>query len=288
MSDVLETCDYYVDTQVWSIDVSIDARRWLSNFTADELPYAEDLLTAFTFINAKMSKAILRSCIERLSKVYIPTSGRQRALDWKAFLSEAIFTTIDIDDPNLTASGPQICRWARYHLGIPENQFLTKTAVLGRIASGKASCVILLDDIVGSGDQVIESWNSEVMVSGSLMSFRSISNDKKIPITYVPLIATDYGLTQIEAQCAGLAVYPGNVIDSSYSALSEDSAVWSPQNKAGALNFLEVTSKRAGIDNWKGYNNLGLTLAFSHSAPDSTLPIFSWKKNGWKPLIRWE
>ncbi|MGI4789714.1 MAG: phosphoribosyltransferase-like protein [Janthinobacterium lividum] len=69
--------------------------------------------------------------------------------------------------------------------------------------------------------------------------------------------------------------------------------MWPDHLRTSALDFLEKVSHRVGIydthggvNDWQGFNKLGLSLGFEHSVPDATLPIFYWEQNGWKPLLR--
>lgn len=282
MTDVLEICDSYIDMQVWSVEPAIQANLWLQNFTEEEKPYAEHLLASFLVFNEKMSRALLKAAYQ---KCYRDAIERGIVKNKEEFLKETIFSTVDIEDINMTSSGYNVCRMARHCLDIPEEQFLPKREALNKLTSKTAKIIILLDDFIGSGVQFTNSWTETENVNGRDVSYASICASEDITAYYIPLLATTYGLDGIYTICNNINIIPGNLLDETYSALSEKSFIWPDELKAGSEGFLFSASKRAGIVNWKGYNDLALTISISNSMPDATLPLFYWNKNGWKPLM---
>jgi hypothetical protein len=105
---------------------------------------------------------------------------------------------------------------------------------------------------------------------------------------YCPVFVAETGKAVIEQDCPNVLLSPAHFLPANYSALVEDSVVWPDELRSTALDFLETTSRRAGIGEWewRGYKDQGLTLAFAHGVPDATLPIFYHEQNNWKPLVR--
>lgn len=282
MADIIEICDSYLDMQVWPIDPQINAALWLDNFTEDELPYAEQLLASFLVFNEKMAKALLKSAFQKACRDAIKDGVVK---DGNDFLQSTVFSTIDIEDVNMTSSGYNVCRTARHCLNIGDEKFFNKNNCLNQLSSGTAKIVVFLDDFIGSGLQFTNSWTDTEMVNGRLISYASVCTAKTIKAYYLPILATTYGLSEIFKICSDIEIYPGNLLDETYSAISEKSFIWSEELKAGAYDFLLNASSRAGITDWKGWNNLALTISLCNSMPDATLPLFYWNKNGWNPLM---
>ena len=68
--------------------------------------------------------------------------------------------------------------------------------------------------------------------------------------------------------------------------------IWPEHLKYSGPSFIQNISQRIGVpddegpDDFRGFHRLGLAIAFAHSTPDATLPIFRWEGNGWFPLAR--
>jgi hypothetical protein len=125
------------------------------------------------------------------------------------------------------------------------------------------------------------------------VSFEKLAALARHRFFYCPLLCTELGMRRIGAECPGATLAPAHVVPPRYSAFAPDSVVWPAQLLLEGSAFIERYSAVAGVpdqpgavDDWRGFAGLGLTVAFSHSVPDATLPIFYWEKNGWTPLIR--
>ena len=222
-------------------------------------------------------------------------SGTQRTdfchgLLWQHFLTSTYVTYVQGEDPNPADSGLTFARKARQVLGIPEERIVDPERALAFLSTNPNQSVMLLDDFVGSGNQMIDTWHRPYGTTpGHTATFADIARSGP-NLCFVPIIATQYGLTRIQSQCPGLTVCPAHVLDDRYSLTASDSILWPDALKSGALSFIFETSKRAGIVDdykygWEGFHNLALGLALSGSVPDATLPLFFWDKNGWAPLI---
>ena len=161
---------------------------------------------------------------------------------------------------------------------------------LAHLSKNPDSPLMLVDDFVGSGNQMIETWQRSYRLTTEYSHSFADAAQRGADIFYVPIIATKSGLTEIENRCIGFEVRPAHILDERYSLISPHSILWPNDLKPGASSFLFNASRRAGIvdeyeHGWKGFHDLALALAFYHSVPDATLPLFFWAKNGWAPLI---
>jgi hypothetical protein len=294
--DVLRKCAYFIDVQLWPLKNRVNPDGWLKNFTADELQYATMLLNGFFYLSEGVVDAVYRSAFRDLVTFLRDPSDTAFAVEtkWRVFKERLLLTYCTGEDPNPTDSGLLFARKARQILNIPEERIVTPTVALERMAT-EGRPVAFVDDFVGSGAQFLQTWHRRTkagpLAGHSFASFASIN--PPVQAFYCPLVATSTGMKAIKDTCQGAVVSPAHVLNSRYSAIDPDSLIWPSELQLGAYKFLREASIRAGIpedvsrtDDWRGFHQLGLTLAFFHSVPDATLPLFYWEQNGWTPLIR--
>jgi hypothetical protein len=203
---------------------------------------------------------------------------------WRDFLSEVLVTPVQGEDNNISDSGRVFGRKARQVLGIGE-EHLHEPQDAAHLAKLNGRPLVLIDDFVGSGEQMIEMWET--------LGLESVAK-AGVPIYYAPALATAYGAQNIIACCDGLHLSAGQVIPRECSATERDSILWPAGKGEEYLKVVRQASLRAGIpdtngksvDDWQGFHNLGLALAMHGSIPDATLAIFRWECNGWNPLIK--
>lgn len=277
---------------VWPSSERMNFRAWLANFKKEERPFAFNLLNVFIYYNENLVDALFRAAVQRLSvpMVHSATSVQDARNRWRRFLASVQITYVQGEDPNPTDSGQLFARKARQVLGIDQKQITDPKQVPPALLQKPGSSVIIVDDFVGSGNQMIETWHrSYGSTAGQPDTFAgAVQNGASV--YFIPVVATRYGLDKIESECSGLMISPAHVLDDRYSLTAPDSILWPDALKPDALSFLRNASRRAGIVDecefgWRGFHDLALALAFHHSVPDATLPLFFWNRNGWKPLI---
>jgi hypothetical protein len=179
---------------------------------------------------------------------------------------------------------------ARQALDIPEGHVLGAAEVLDRLLQAGPGFVLFVDDFVGSGDQFVRTWRRPYDLStGNSTSFESLARTGRGDrFYYCPLVCTTKGHARIQRACPEVQLRPVHLLPPQYSALAQHSVLWPSHSASAGRRLIRAASLRAGISEgeWKGYANLGLALAFEHSVPDATLPLFYWEKNGWQPLLR--
>lgn len=284
--------DFLMDTHLWPSRQKLDARAWLTNFLPDERPLALNMLNVFLYYNDDIVNALFFAAVHQLSVTVTAsaTSLSQAARAWTAFLRHVLITYVEDDPSNPTASGVLFARKARQVLRISETQITTPAAVLRALVANPSQPVLLVDDFLGTGEQIADAWNRPYALDDATTSSLSDAARAGAYIAYVPLVATHRGVTDVQPLCQGLHVHPTHVLTDEYSLASPASILWPPSLKPKVANFLLAASSRAGIvealgPNWKGFHSLALPLAFSHGVPDATLPLYYWERNGWIPLI---
>ena len=221
---------------------------------------------------------------------------REAQSTWQRFCDTLIVTYITGERPNPTDSGFTFARMARQVLEIDEERIVAPETALCILVSDPDRPVLFVDDFVGSGNQFISTWHRPYHVPshGEHSFARQALAGGSARYHYCPAVCTAYGAQRIAKRCPGdLVLSPGNWVADQNSVFHPESVVWPDHLRASAPQFVASASCRAGIpdnggkvDDWRGYHKLGLTLAFAHSIPDATLPLFYWEKEGWRPLVR--
>jgi hypothetical protein len=154
---------------------------------------------------------------------------------------------------------------------------------------------VFVDDFVGSGSQLINTWHRQYLTyAGVSRSFCDAARLGSSTFYYCPLICTSLGMRNIRRHCRDLRIEPAHLVTPSYSLIARQSSQWPAHLLSTAREFIKRVSLRAGIpdtkgrdvNDWQGFRKLGLAVAFYHSVPDATIPLFYWEKDDWQPLIR--
>jgi hypothetical protein len=292
--DVLMNAEYFVDVQLWPLHHKLNAKGWLGNFTEAEKRFAAHLLNGFLYFCQDMVDQMLKIAFQGLSSRLLQSGDSYLALQskWQQFVDTVIVTYVTGERPNPTDSGFAFARKARQILGIDENRIKSPEEAL-RCIIQQESPVLFVDDFVGSGNQMIETWQRQFTVGGLSTSFEKVAAVSSATFYYCPIICTEIGRDRLRNYCPQVLLQPAHVISNRYNAVVPDSIFWPRPLWPTALSFLRSASTRAGIpdndgnvNDWRGFHKLGLALAIGDSVPDATLPIFYWEENDWIPLIR--
>lgn len=294
---VLSKCNFFVEVQLWPLASRLRPERWLENFLPGEQDYAVHLLNGFMFFSDHLTNEMFDATFRSISRF---VRGRSNTLvsaqtAWRSFLERVLVTYVRGESPNPTDSGLLFARKSRQVIGIEESRIMEPEGVLSELLRQGPRPVVFVDDFVGTGDQFLATWRRKVSLpGGSSMSFESYSSVQKGEFYYCPLLCTQTGGDRLSRECSEVQMIAAHVVSQRYSVFAADSIIWPDSLRPTATDFVRTASKRAGIpdtggvavDDWMGYKGLGLALAFAHSVPDATIPLFYWEDNGWNPLIR--
>jgi hypothetical protein len=166
---------------------------------------------------------------------------------------------------------------------------------LAAAASGKN--IVFLDDFVGSGNQMRETWRRKYS-SRSPSSFAELARARRFHAIYLNLVATRYGLLSLEFDCPDLILRPAHLLGDEYSVrnlanLPANRLIPSLADRIHTLLakyaptlVLNDDLRQADYPLY-GWHSLGLLLGFEHGIPDATIPLI-WAEGqaGWTPLAR--
>lgn len=287
---LLKKSAFFRDVNLWPRNEVLSPERWLSNFSGDEIPYAVQLLNSFQYFSEDLTNELFVAAFHSISAEMWKRHGAVASRAWSSFFDRAVVAPVEGERPNPTDSGYVFARRARQLLQIDEGRIGRPAVVVAHLLSTTAP-VVFVDDFVGSGNQFIETWERPYKVGTGVASFQTIAKIRGGEFYYCPLICTEYGADRIRKRCPEVLVTPAHLITSADGAIAQDSRIWPPAMLPHGADFIRRASLRAGIpatgkESWEGFHRLGLALAFAHSVPDATLPLFYWEKNGWNPLLR--
>jgi hypothetical protein len=296
-AQVLARFRYLANVHVLPLDAKLSPNLWLGNFSDSEKPYALSLLLNFLYFSNAAVEAIFRASFQNLSQVvaHDKTSYMAVTSEWLRFLKTTLIVMVTGERPHITDSGHLFARMARDQLGIDETRIVSPLQAISWLVAEPRD-VVFVDDFAGTGEQFVTTWTTVHSIAGGrASSFRDLHQaiGHRIRIFYMPIICTTRASDRIGRDCAGVRLLPGHVFTERYGAFGPGSLLWDPAlNANDGQEFLRVTSARIGIpdtdggkNDWRGFNKLGLAVAFEHGWPDATLPLFHWETQ-WQPLLR--
>jgi len=289
---VVEKCTALVASGLWCRQPVVRPRAWLNNFEPDDQVVAAVLLDHFTYFANGAVDQMLMSLYRQLRDGLISQMGIERAQET---LDRAIFTSVEGEDPNVTDSGNLFCRKLRQTARIADDRFMDPKRALEHAKTGRL--VVFLDDMLGSGSQIATTWKRDYL-NQQPYSFADLEATAGLHVIYATLIATRGGLSRLRGDLVGLTVVAAHILEAADTVAGIPRSALKPDldDIPGAIvRLLEKYSPRLGVPQhlegdrtrMYGHSEAGLLIAFEHSTPDSTLPIF-WAvgPDQWTPLVR--
>lgn len=284
--EVLAKCDALKKSGLWVSEQTLRPKAWLNNFEEEDQGIAAFLLDQFVFYSNRYTDALLHSAYNKFGDVLDNKVSSELVEE----LSRARFTFVSGETPNPTDSGFYICRKLRQIFDISEEQFVEPGLALEHALDG--GLVVFADDFVGSGDQFFKTWTRDYLGEFP-SSFSHAALNDGFKCVYLAIAATQRGIDRIRRDTRGVQLAICHVLDERTSIHGMELG-W--LTKGDIDRFLEkyvdkLRPREEYIKNTRefikyGYHRQALVLAFEHSVPDATLPIF-WSPgiDGWVPLF---
>lgn len=283
---VIDKCEALKRAKFWGSPNKVKVRGWLGNFESNHEDVALFILDNFIFYSKRMCNKMLEEAWNRL-KVHVEkkiSNYGSSIGSWKDFYKRAVFTRVEGENPNPTDSGNLFCRKGRQLFGISEKQIMRPSKAIEE--SGENKPLVFLDDFIGSGSQLKATWK-RLYGPNYEGTFSDAYKKRNFKSHFVCLIATRYSLDRLSS--IPIKIHPSHIIGKNYNIKSKLS-----DNDSERLDgFLEKHKKKLDYpfylkENTKkyGFYELGLTIAFDHSVPDSTLPIiWAGGNDSWTTLV---
>lgn len=284
----------------WPGEDKLDVDRWLSNFDASDKPAAKVLLNSFIFLSDRVVESLLadaytslRRSIEMVDWNLIDGNGR------KMKEPKLLITFPTGERPNPTDSGYSFVRKMRQLFALDESQMMNPDKAVEHLVSCaqndvQNTALVLVDDFAGSGEQVCETLARRILVSDDKSSsIQDIAKQRGLRVYYCLLVATRKAKKRLKSEHSYLSINCPHVLGERYNIKSTNCALVSGSvgSEVRSLidKYAEFYLKSPNVPNYVGkfgFRDLGLTIAFQHSVPDATLPIFWAEGSDWKPLYR--
>lgn len=288
---VLQSRKKFSNMRIWPEQPSeIRPERWLDNFQPAEREHATALLEAFIYFSKPLSEQLLISAVRSAARAHLvagSTYSQQRAA-WNDYWQTVLLTYPTGEVPNPTDSGQMYARWARQLLNINEERIVDPARAL-EIALGTGVDVLFIDDFVGSGEQFLNTWRRRVVIDGDIHSFASLwASGYAGRVHYAPSICTSYAMRRISSEAPQIAVCAAHVLPDEASLVDPNSMYIPARLARDMASVVLDATVRTGLSACPvgpfGFHNLGLGLAFDHSVPDASLPVFWYSGHNWQPL----
>lgn len=278
LDTVLAKCDHLVEVGLWPREQDLPYRRWLSNFESHQKLAAAKVLDRLIYVNEDMALLALKSACQRLLRSFAARGNGGRLASTKALASvhaSIIITPIRGEQPSPADSAYSYTRAARDRLGFQENQIVDDIVTAVDRASKSNGIVVLVDDIIGSGEQLINTIRRSEHTQAPSCTLACLA-----------AIVTSNAHKRLATAVPALRIFPGHILDvKRYGINSLLPATDHPDTHDLLNRFGTSLQVPANTNPVYGYNDLGLTLAFHNCIPDFSLPIL-WAKAGqdWTPL----
>lgn len=236
--------------------------RWLDQFGDDHRNLAARVLDCVDYIPYERITAAFRSLLESLPGWSRDESSRQGKWRFVAFSASA------------GESGDSMLHHFRIANGLATKRydelFVHMRDLLGENL-GHGDSVVFVDDFSGTGNQVCDTWATEV---AELLP--------EGPNTYLVLVAASSMARQEISRTTSLMVAPSLELTESDNIFSERCEHFDAQEKATLLDYCT----RADRHRPKGHGECGFVIVFAHRCPNNTIPILHEDHDRWMGLFR--
>lgn len=186
-----------------------------------------------------------------------------------------------LDNDKPSESGNAISRLLSQKLQIPNSNIYFPFLVMSNHLDS-IDKIIIVDDCIGSGDQIDNFWNNK---------FATIAEEAKkrgIACYYLALVANENAVIelQLNGRLLGLRVIICEALNDEHRIFSGKHIIWNDQEELDlANNYFDLVESSKGIPKF-GYGNLDFALFLHNTTPDWSLPIFWMENSQWKALIK--
>ncbi len=290
---------FYIDSKFWSKLTIQKLQRWLNNFnTIDEKYCAAKLLDRFVYFSEADIIQLLKF---GLNEIFLKAQYLKKEIesDFKVssdelnklkskFIEETAI--LPLGEGNLTDSSNAIARYLCNEIGFSEEHVLNPIALESKKIQ-KFKRVLIIDDFVGSGDQIIEFWSQQDITfdGGKHKMFEIADILKEVKFEYFCLVVTEEGYNRFYSDKLkhdkSLVIRYCEMLTSRFKVFGDSSAYFSSEEMEECKLVLQNITKKNGLE-LEGWRNLDYAIAFHHCIPDASLPLFYEKSETWNYLIR--
>lgn len=291
--------DFMLTQQQWSGITKQDVDRWLHNFRdldQEEQRLVYKLLTNIIYFSEKDVIAALREGVFKClayddilaTQIAAKFNLSQNALKnvYEEKIRETCFVPLlDSDSPH--ESGNYVSRTLVQQGIVSTNRSMFIDKVPGILNSGLIKNLVIVDDCVGSGEQLRGFWQNKLLEDGSeKYSIKELCHKYGVRANYLTLFGYDKSIEDLRIQFDDLSIFCIRTLSESHRVFSDSTYIWSDEGERDkAFSLFDSLSKNAGIPTY-GYAGLDFAFIMHQTIPDWSLPLF-WKENSdWNLLVR--
>ncbi|MBE6700401.1 MAG: hypothetical protein E7582_00720 [Ruminococcaceae bacterium] len=291
--------DFMLSQQQWSGITKANIDSWLSNFkglTHEEQELVYKLLTNIIYFSENDVTEALRigvyNCLsysdilQQQKDSNFSTSTHTLKNTHKSNINKACFVPL-LDSGAPHESANNVCRILVQQGIIPAEKSMFLDQVPSLLKSGQVNNLIIVDDCVGSGDQLRTFWEeTRVKDDDNSITIKDLCKKYGAKANYLTLFGYNKSIEDLRDEFPDLNIFCVRQLSDQHRVFSDSSYIWkSDEEKATAFDLIDSLAKNAGIPTY-GYNNLDFAFVMHKTIPDWSLPIF-WKENcDWKLLLR--
>jgi hypothetical protein len=281
--------------------------EWLSNFNNpdDEVSEIEKvnmlyLLSKFSYLGEKEIKILLESLYNDLfkqPKINEIRSDNKNTMnialisdEFQKILDKTFFVSVGTA---ANSGGHLLYPFNKVNTDVDEKHCKTQDAIMTVVeqfeyehvilTNENIDCYIFLDDIIGTGDQVLSKLRKHIRL------LREKKTD--LVIKYFSMLATSKGLKTVRDSNLFDEVKTVFELDDSFISLEEGSRYYNSSLKEVSITIAKQVALSYGTKHKLyspvlGHGECQLLLGFNYNTPDNSLPIFWSDKNQWKPIFK--
>ncbi|MBQ0015059.1 MAG: hypothetical protein KBS82_07055 [Oscillospiraceae bacterium] len=291
--------DFMLSQRQWSGISDENINSWLSNFKGlklEERRLVYKLLTNIIYFSENdVTEALKIGVFNCLS--YSDILEKQKSSNFslsnnalnnihKTNINNACFVPL-LDSQAPHESANSICRVLVQQGIIPAEKSMFLNQVPTLFQSGQVNNLIIVDDCVGSGQQLRTFWEeTKIEDNGMQITIKELCEKYSAKANYLTLFGYEKSINQLRSEFPDLNIHCVRELSNQLRVFSESSFIWdNPEERKKAFELFDSFAKDAGIPIY-GYDNLDFAFIMHKTIPDWSLPIF-WKENSdWKLLLR--
>jgi hypothetical protein len=286
-----------INTKQWSGLTKNDVHRWVSNFknlSPNQLYIVYKLLTNIVYYSND-------------DIVFLLKDGIRNRLFNGIILNNQIGSDFHLDDTQITdiinaemkctcfiplldtnsphESGNYISRLLVQNNIIDKCQSIFLSGVKDAITNFNYKRIVIVDDCVGSGDQLNEFWNSKATIDNTNTLLKEWAKVENIEVNYLVLVGYKKTMVELSNNLPKINFYCLRELDDDLRVFNDKSYIWEDTNEKNlALSLFDTIAVNNDIALY-GYKLLDFAFIMDKTIPDWSLPIF-WKNNkNWNNLM---
>lgn len=298
--DAMQKVYFYNESGFWSKPNPIELRNWLSNFQSLKEEYcALKLLDRFVYyseadiirlIEYGLNEKIIKRYIRKIEQENDFLLSNEKLIEVRdSFLKHLYF--IPLNTGNLSQSSLAMIRHLTVNIGFPEERILDPNNLDSNILNNCKNLVII-DDFIGSGKQISDFWNdNRISLDGQkLFPYQLKEKLQGIQIEYFCLVCTQEGHDNFKydyeiGRRNDLIITYSEMLTNKFKVFSKDSIYFENDEIEECKDILTELCSDKKIE-LLGYQGLDYAIAFHHSIPDCSLPLFFTNNSEWNYLFR--